>query len=81
MTSINHRLFGSVAGRHELRRGAAPDHPHGVRRLMRLTNVFSKQEGGEPKAAMLHFTHYNFERNHRTIRCTPATEPASRPMP
>lgn len=41
---------------------------------MRLTNVFSKQEGGEPKAAMLHFTHYNFERNHRTIRCTPATE-------
>jgi IS1 family transposase len=45
-----------------------------VRRLTRLTNAFSKKVEN-PKAAMdLHFTHYNFVRFHRTIRCTPAME-------
>jgi len=47
-----------------------------VRRLTRLTNGFSKKlELENLRAAMdLHFTHYNFVRFHRSIRCTPAME-------
>jgi hypothetical protein len=44
-----------------------------VRRLTRLTNAF-QQEGREPAAMDLHFTHYNFVRFHRTLHCTPAME-------
>ena len=44
-----------------------------VRRLTRLTNAFSKKvENLRPMD--LHFTHYNFVRFHRSIRCTPAME-------
>ena len=45
-----------------------------VRRLTRLTNAFSKKLENLKAAMDLHFTHYNFVRFHRTIRCTPAME-------
>ena len=44
------------------------------RRLTRLTNAFSKKLENLKAAMDLHFTHYNFVRYHRTIRCTPAME-------
>ena len=45
-----------------------------VRRLTRLTNAFSKKVENLRAAMDLHFTHYNFVRFHRSIRCTPAME-------
>jgi IS1 family transposase len=45
-----------------------------VRRLTRLTNGFSKKLENMKAALDLHFTHYNFVRFHKTIRCTPAME-------
>ena len=45
-----------------------------VRRLTRLTNAFSKKVENLRAAMDLHFTHYNFVRFHKTIRCTPAME-------
>ena len=45
-----------------------------VRRLTRLTNGFSKKLENLKAAMDLHFTHYNFVRFHRSIRCTPAME-------
>jgi IS1 family transposase len=45
-----------------------------VRRLTRLTNGFSKKVENLRAAMDLHFTHYNFIRFHKTIRCTPAME-------
>jgi IS1 family transposase len=45
-----------------------------VRRLTRLTNAFSKTLPNLRAALDLHFTHYNFVRFHRSIRCTPAME-------
>jgi IS1 family transposase len=44
------------------------------RRLTRLTNGFSKKVENLRAALDLHFTHYNFVRFHRSIRCTPAME-------
>lgn len=44
------------------------------RRLTRLTNAFSKKVENLKAAMDLHFTHYNFVRSHRSIRCTPAME-------
>ena len=44
------------------------------RRLTRLTNGFSKKVQNLRAALDLHFTHYNFVRFHRSIRCTPAME-------
>ena len=42
-------------------------------RRPRLTNAFSKKvENLRPMD--LHFTHYNFVRIHKTLRCTPAME-------
>ena len=40
----------------------------------RLTNGFSKKLENLRAAMDLHFTHYNFVRFHKTIRCTPAME-------
>ena len=53
-----------------------------VRRLTRLTNAFSKKLENLQAALDLHFTHYNFIRFHRSIRCKPAMEAgvASSPM-
>jgi hypothetical protein len=45
-----------------------------VRRLTRLTNAFSKKVENLQAAMDLHFTHYNFVRFHRSIRCTLAME-------
>ena len=45
-----------------------------VRRLTRSTNAFSKKVENLKAAMDLHFTHYNFVRFHKTIRCTPAME-------
>jgi len=45
-----------------------------VRRLTRLTNAFSKKAENLKATMDLHFTHYNFVRFHRSIRCTPAIE-------
>jgi hypothetical protein len=45
-----------------------------VRQLNRLTNTFSKKVENLKAAMDLHFTHYNFVRFHRTLRCPPAME-------
>ena len=44
------------------------------RRLTRLTNAFSKKVENLKAAMDLHFSHYDFVRFHRSIRCTPAME-------
>ncbi|PIV24369.1 MAG: IS1 family transposase [Deltaproteobacteria bacterium CG03_land_8_20_14_0_80_45_14] len=43
-----------------------------MRRFTRLTNAFSKKLENLKTAVALHFTHYNFERIHGTLRMTPA---------
>ena len=45
-----------------------------VRRLTRLTNVFSKKLENFKAAVALHYAYYNFVKVHQTIRCTPAME-------
>lgn len=42
------------------------------RRFTRLTNTFSKKFANLEHSVALHYTHYNFVRIHKTIRCTPA---------
>lgn len=44
----------------------------GMRRFTRLTNGFSKRLGGLEAAVALHFGHYNFVREHKTLGTTPA---------
>jgi IS1 family transposase len=44
----------------------------GTRRLMRLTNAFSKKPANYAHAMAIYFMHYNFVRIHQTLRCTPA---------
>jgi hypothetical protein len=46
----------------------------GMRRFTRLTNGFSKTVEGLNAAVSLHFAHYNFVRQHQTLRVTPAME-------
>lgn len=43
-----------------------------IKRLNRLTLAFSKKLENFEAAVALHFTYYNFVRQHSTIRCTPA---------
>ena len=42
------------------------------RRLMRLTNAFSKKFENFQAAVALNFTYYNFVKTHKAIRMTPA---------
>jgi hypothetical protein len=44
----------------------------GMRRFTRLTNAFSKKAENHRVAVGLHFAHYNFVRQHKTLRVTPA---------
>ncbi len=44
----------------------------GNRRFTRLTNAFSKKFGNHCFALAIQFTHYNFCRMHKTLRCSPA---------
>ena len=44
----------------------------GMRRFTRLTNAFSKKYENHVAAVALYLAHYNFVRQHRTIRTTPA---------
>jgi IS1 family transposase len=43
-----------------------------MRRFTRLTNGFSKKIENMKAAVSLHFAHYNFVRQHKTLRMTPA---------
>lgn len=43
-----------------------------MRRFTRLTNGFSKKIENHVAATALHFAHYNFVRQHRTLRTSPA---------
>jgi IS1 family transposase len=43
-----------------------------MRRFTRLTNAFSKKAENHSYAVALHFTHYNFVRMHKTLKCSPA---------
>src|SRR5271167_4878791 len=43
-----------------------------MRRFTRLTNGFSKKVENHRAAVGLHFAHYNFVRQHKTLRVTPA---------
>jgi hypothetical protein len=42
------------------------------RRTTRLTNALSKKLQNHAHAMVLHFLHYNFVRQHQTLRMTPA---------
>lgn len=44
----------------------------GMRRFTRLTNAFSKKLENLKHAVALHFFHYNFIREHKTLKVTPA---------
>lgn len=43
-----------------------------MRRFTRLTNGFSKKVEKLCAAVLLHFAHYNFVRQHKSLRITPA---------
>jgi IS1 family transposase len=43
-----------------------------MRRFTRLTNAFSKKAENHVHALALYFTFYNFVRQHKTLRCSPA---------
>jgi IS1 family transposase len=43
-----------------------------MRRFTRLTNGFSKKVENHHAAVSLHFAHYNFVRQHKSLRTTPA---------
>ena len=43
-----------------------------MRRFTRLTNAFSKKLENHCYAIALHFVYYNFVKQHKTLRCTPA---------
>jgi hypothetical protein len=44
----------------------------GMRRFTRLTNTFSKKAENHAAMVAIQFLHYNFARNHKTLRITPA---------
>jgi IS1 family transposase len=43
-----------------------------MRRFTRLTNAFTKKAENHAHALALYFTFYNFVRQHKTLRCSPA---------
>ncbi len=45
-----------------------------MRRFTRLTNAFSKKLANHEAAVALHFMYYNFCRQHKTLRVTPAMQ-------
>lgn len=44
----------------------------GMRRFTRLTNAFSKDAENHAHSIAIHFMHYNFARQHQTLRVSPA---------
>jgi hypothetical protein len=55
--------------------------PMSMRRFTRLTNSFSKKVENMKTAGSLHFAHYNFVRQHKTLRMTPAMAAGVEPSP
>jgi hypothetical protein len=43
-----------------------------MRRFTRLSNGFSKKAENHAHSVAIHFMHYNFVRNHQSLRVTPA---------
>jgi hypothetical protein len=43
-----------------------------MRRFTRLTNAFSKKVENHAYAIALHFVYYNFVKQHKSLRVTPA---------
>lgn len=43
-----------------------------MRRFTRLTNAFSKKIENHSNAIALHFVYYNFVKQHKSLRITPA---------
>jgi len=76
-------------GSHTVRLSGRPDSDHistshvernnltmrmGMRRFTRLTNGLSKKLLNHRAAIAIHFMHYNFARDHKSLRVTPAME-------
>ena len=45
-----------------------------IRRFTRLTNALSKKLESHQAAIAMYFAHYNFVREHRTLKTTPAVK-------
>ena len=68
------RQARSVPRVYATRRETKSFDPHGMRRMTRLTNAFSKKWENLRAAYAIWFAFFNFCRVHKTLRVTPAME-------